>query len=73
MDATDQEIDSLACRMVAVYGLCAAIAAAERLNECIDRDDSTGRETWARVVHRIHEYQHSNRPNTSAIDTASRL
>jgi hypothetical protein len=57
MVITDQEVDRMARRMLTQHGSRAAVAAAQQLNECIDRGDWEGRETWARVVHRIHEYQ----------------
>lgn len=53
----DREIDRIARRILARHGPRAAIVAAERLNRCIDRADWTGRDTWAQVVHRIHEDQ----------------
>jgi hypothetical protein len=55
MGANDNEIEQIAQRMLSQHGCRAAIIAVEQLNECIDRHDWNGRDTFARVVHRIHE------------------
>jgi hypothetical protein len=53
----DAEVERLAREMIAAHGTHAARAAAERLNEMIDRHDIPGRNVWACVVHAIHERQ----------------
>lgn len=55
MGVKDNEIEQIAQRMLSQHGCRAAIIAVEQLNECIDRHDWNGRDTFARVVHRIHE------------------
>ncbi len=57
MVVTDAEIERLARDMIAQHGPRAARAAAERLNEMIDRNNIPGRDTWACVVHAIHRRQ----------------
>ena len=57
MVASDGEIERLAREMIAQHGDRAARAAAEKLNEMIDRDNVRGRDVWACVVHLIHERQ----------------
>src|SRR5262249_13488111 len=59
MRLTDEEIDRKARHLLAQHGLQAAIVAAEQLNRCIDQRDWISRDAWARIVHRIHERQHS--------------
>jgi hypothetical protein len=54
MGVSDTEVEQIARRMLAELGCRAAIIAAERLNECIDHQDWNGRDTFARVVCRIH-------------------
>jgi hypothetical protein len=51
----DNEIDRLARHLLAQHGSRAALEAAEKLNEYIDSGDYYRRDTWARIVHRIHE------------------
>ena len=51
----DAEVERLAREMIAQHGPQAARAAAERLNEMIDRHNIPGRDVWACVVHAIHE------------------
>jgi hypothetical protein len=58
MHVSDKEVDEIALRLRAQHGPRAGMVAAEQLNECIDRADVNGRDTWARVVHRIHERRH---------------
>jgi hypothetical protein len=55
MVVSDREVDRLARRLLDQYWPRAALAAAEQLNACIDRDDWDGRDTWARIVQRIHQ------------------
>ena len=62
MTVTDNKVDQIARQMLIQHGPRAALTAVDRLNECIDRYDWIGRDTWARVVRRIHEYQHSELP-----------
>ncbi len=57
-NVSDDEIEALAIMMIGQHGDDAARAAAERVNEMIDRDDLYGRDVWARVVHAVHERQH---------------
>ena len=57
MLASDAEIDRLARDLILRHGSRAAMTAIERLNEMIDRNNRRGRETWACVVHAIHELQ----------------
>jgi hypothetical protein len=57
MVVNDAEIDRIARDMIARHGPQAARVASERLNERIDRNDVRGRDTWACVVHAIHERQ----------------
>ena len=57
MIVTDRNIDRIARGTLARHGPYAAIAAAERLNACIDRGDWRGRDAWAQIVCRIHQYQ----------------
>ena len=59
MVVADAEIERLAREMIAQHGDRAARAAAEQLNEMIDRDNIRGRDVWACVVHLIHERQGS--------------
>ena len=59
MVVSDAEIERLAREMIAQHGDRAARAAAEKLNEMIDRDNVRGRDVWACVVHVIHERQGS--------------
>ena len=58
MEVTDEEVDRTARELIAEYGPRAAIIAVRRLNRCIDGRDWVSRDTWARIVHRIHENQH---------------
>lgn len=53
----DPEIDFIARAIVAQHGEGAARAAADHLNAMIDQGDFHSRDTWARVVHAIHDYQ----------------
>ena len=59
MLVADAEVERLAGEMIARHGARAARVAAERLNDMIDRNNIPGRDTWACVVHRIHELQGS--------------
>jgi len=43
--------------LIAKHGPHAARVAAEQLNRMIDRNDTSGRDLWACVVHVIHERQ----------------
>jgi hypothetical protein len=45
--------------MMERHGAGAALHAVERLNDRIDQGDLNGRDTWAAVVHAIHELQHT--------------
>ena len=72
MEPTESEIDRMARQMLAQHDLHAVVVATEQLNECIDRADWTGRDTWARIVQKVHEYMHAaalnarkNRGNSS--------
>lgn len=60
MVVADAEVERLAEEMIERYGANAARAAAERLNEMIDRNNIPGRDVWACVVHAIHERQGSS-------------
>jgi hypothetical protein len=53
----DAEIERIAGELLAEHGRRAARIAAERLNEMIDRNNISGRDMWACVVHAIHEQQ----------------
>ena len=55
MKKGDDEIDREARLLIRQHGSHAAIAAADELNRCIDRQDWDGRDLWARIVRRIHE------------------
>jgi hypothetical protein len=55
MAVSDREVDEIAHRMLAQHGPGAVFLAVTQLNECIDRCDWNGRDTFARIVHRIHE------------------
>jgi hypothetical protein len=57
MIVSDAHVDRLAREMIARHGARAALAAAERLNEMIDRNNWRGRDIWACVVHAIHQQQ----------------
>jgi len=57
MVVSDREIERMADQLIARHGLDAARVAAERLNQMIDRNDTSGRDLWACVVHVIHERQ----------------
>jgi hypothetical protein len=57
--ASETAIDRLARDMIERHGAEAALRAVERLNDRIDRGDLSGRDTWAAVVHAIHELQHA--------------
>jgi hypothetical protein len=57
--ASEAAIDCLAHDMIKRYGGLAALRAVERLNDRIDKGDWGGRDTWATVVHAIHELQHA--------------
>jgi hypothetical protein len=65
-------IKRLAREMIERHGADAALRAVERLNDRIDQGDLNGRDTWAAVVHAIHELQRtrigslaSNSPDTA--------
>ena len=57
MVVEDAAIERVARDMIARHGPHAALVAAERLNEMIDRNNTRGRDSWACVVHVIHEQQ----------------
>jgi len=57
MIVDDREVDRIAQTMIKQHGSNAALAAGTKLNNCIDQNDQNGRDAWARIVHRIHEYQ----------------
>jgi len=57
MVVSDAEIERLARDMIAQHGSRAAVVAAGRLNEMIDRNNVRARDVWACVVHVIHELQ----------------
>jgi hypothetical protein len=50
-------IERFAHQMIEWHGAGAALRAVERLNDRIDQGDLNGRDTWAAVVHAIHEFQ----------------
>jgi hypothetical protein len=54
---TQAAIERLAREMIERHGADAALRAVERLNDRIDQGDLSGRDTWAAVVHAIHEIQ----------------
>jgi hypothetical protein len=60
MEVTDQEVDRKALQLIAQYGPRAAVIAVERLNRYIDERDWASRDTWARIVHRVHENLHDS-------------
>jgi hypothetical protein len=53
----DAEIDFIARALIAQHGAGAARAAVDHVNEMIDAGDCQTRDTWARVVHAIHDLQ----------------
>ncbi len=57
MVVRDADIERIARELIAKHGPDAARVAAEQLNNMIDRNDTDGREMWARIVHVIHEQQ----------------
>jgi hypothetical protein len=57
MVVRDADIDRIARELIAKHGADAARVAAQQLNAMIDRNDTNGRETWACIVHVIHELQ----------------
>ena len=61
----EAEIETVARQMVADHGPSAAVAAAERLNQCIDQGDRFGRDDWAQVVYVIHRLGQGLRPDDS--------
>ena len=65
MRITDQEIDRKARQLIARHSSQAAMVAVARLNQCIDQRDWTRRDTWARIVHRIHESQNQLQGDSS--------
>jgi hypothetical protein len=56
------EFEGIARQMIAAYGARAPIAAAERLNECLDRGDQYGRDDWVQVIYEIYQLQRGMRP-----------
>ena len=56
-------IETVARQMLVEHGSRAAIAAAERLNRCIDEGDKLGRDDWAQVVYVIHRLRQGMRPD----------
>ena len=58
-------IETVARQMVADHGPRAPISATERLNECLDRGDSYGRDEWAQVVYVIHRLLQGMGPDNS--------
>jgi hypothetical protein len=65
----DAEIERIARGLLAQHGRRAALVAAERLNEIIDRNNISGRDIWACVVHAIHEQQGSGTSADHAPDS----
>ena len=63
MVVSDREVDQVARRMLAQHGAGAALAAVQELNTSIDRRDWHGRDTWARIVRRIHEIVENTSPS----------
>jgi len=59
-------IQGLAREMIDRHGADAALRAVERLNDCIDQGDLNGRDTWAAVVHAIHDLQQAVLPPGTA-------
>ncbi len=57
MRGQEAEIERLARELIAEHGPMAALVAAERVNEMIDRNNIPGRDKWACVVHLIHQRQ----------------
>ena len=53
----DADIERVAGELIAKHGQQAARVAAEQLNAMIDRNDVSGRDIWACIVHLIHERQ----------------
>ena len=62
MDNFHVEAEALARQMIADYGHCASIVAAERLNECLDQGDKSGRDHWVQVVYEINRLLEGFRP-----------
>jgi hypothetical protein len=56
---SETAIDGLARDMIERHGAQAALRAAERVNDQIDKGDREGSYLWAAVVHVIHELQHA--------------
>ena len=54
--------EALARQMIADHGHRASLVAAERLNECLDRGDKSGRDHWVQVVYEIHRLLEGFRP-----------
>jgi hypothetical protein len=56
---SDAAVARLAAEMIERHGPQAALRAAERVNDRIDKGDWSGRDLWAAVVHAIHIQQHA--------------
>ena len=74
MLASQAAIERLAHEMIERHGADAALRAVERLNDRIDQGNLNDRETWAAVVHAIHQFQRtrigslaSNSPDTARV------
>jgi hypothetical protein len=55
MDDSEEEVERIARELIARHDVRAPVVAAAQLNSCIDCHDWRGRDTWARIVRRIHE------------------
>ncbi len=67
MIVEDADIERMVGDIIETHGSRAAWAAAERVNEMIDRGNTTGRDLWARVVHAIHARQGTGPPGTDGL------
>ena len=56
---SDDDVDRVARDFIMRYRLKASVKAIERIITCIDTRDWDGRDTWARVVRRIHQLEAS--------------
>jgi len=59
MVVSDDEVIRIAREMIKQHEERAAFAAVERLNQMIDQSDWRGRDVWARIIHAIHQLQHT--------------
>ena len=57
MNDINDKPETIARQMILAHGPRAPVAAAERLNECIDQGDKHGRDYWVQVVYEIHRLQ----------------